>query len=370
MLNKYSDTLRLIRNTISKDYFLDKLHYRRRPKTLQLYISSRCNSCCASCNIWKQDEQNEIDAMQLEKVLFDSFFEKVTIVDFHGGEITMVSSFFKCLDAILTLKSLKIIKISSNGFEPDKLLSLLSASQEVCRKHNVKLYFTLYVNGYKNIHEEFIGVPGCFLNTQIVLSELKSHPSKYADKIYISSTLSKQNIAFVCQTEEYLKKFPFEINYRVAVPNKRDYTDGQDDTFSILHDKYSLMLATEFFYERYRDFKQNRFKNYCYYFFLKNKGKGRLCQCSFLYRDVTIDENLNLYLCEASNSIGNLNNDSATNLAFSRTMIERTLNQYAHCSKCTHNISVLPTFTGLFSYLLFKIKHLSDWVYKFEFLAR
>jgi len=323
-----------------------------------------------SCNIWKQDEHSEIDAIQLKKVLLDSFFEKVTTVVFHGGEITMVSSFLNCLNAILMLKSLKIVRISSNGLDPDKLFSLLSASKEICRKHNVKLYFTLYVNGYKNIHEEFMGVPGCFQNTQRVLQELKNHPSEYADEIYISSTLSKQNIAFVCQTEEYLKKFPFETSYRVAVPNKRNYTDGQDDTFSVLHDKYSLMLATEFFYERYRDFKQDRFKNYCYYYFLKNKGRRRLCQCSFLYRDVTIDENLNLYLCEASNSVGNLKNDTATNIASSRIMKEETLNQFAHCSKCIHNTSDSPTFKGLFSYLLFKVNHLSDWVYKFEFLAR
>ncbi len=370
MLNKYNDIFRLIGNTFSKVYFLDKLHCRLRPNTLQLYVSSRCNSCCVSCNIWKQGEQNEIDAKQLEKVLHDSFFEKVTTVDLHGGEITMVSSFNKCLNAILTLKSLKIIKISSNGVEPDKLLSLLSASKEVCHKHNVKLHFTLYVNGYKNIHEEFLGVFGCSLNTQRILSELKSHPSEYADEIYVSSTLSKQNIAFIYQTEEYLKKFPFETSFRVAVPNHKNYTDGQDDTFSVLHDKYSWMLATEFFYGRYRDFKQNRFKNYCNYYFLKNKGKGRLCQCSFLYRDVTIDEKMNLYLCEASNSVGNLKNDSATKLASSKNMKEETLNQFAHCSKCIHNMSDSPTFKGLFSYLLFKFKHLSDWVYKFEFLAR
>ncbi len=369
MLNKYSDILRLIKNTFSKDYFLDKFHYRRRPNTLRLYMPSSKNSHCVTCK-GEQDNKIEIYPVQLEKVLSDSFFEKITMVDIHGGEITMVSDFLNCLNSLLTLKSLKVVKMSSNGLEPDKLLNLLSISKDICRKHNVKLYFTLFVEGYKNIHEELLGVPGCFLCTHRVLQELKSHPNEYADEVVIESTLSKHNIAFTCQTEEYLKKYPFDINYSLAVPNKRSYSDRQDNFFSVLHDKYSLMLTTEFFYAKYRDYKQERFKNYCCYYFLKNKGKGRLCQCSYLYKDVLIDENLNFYLCETANAIGNLKNESATELASSNKMKVETLKQSAQCNKCFHNMSDSPTLKGLFSYLLFKFNHLSDWVYKFEFLAR
>ncbi len=372
MLEKYKDILKLIKRSFSKDFFLDLFRIRRKPRTLQLPITSRCNSRCVTCNIWKLKERNDIDPGLLEKALSDPFFDEITAVGMNGGEVTMVPDFMEILKVVLTLKKLQAIYIISNGLYPDKLFKLLTESKKICNSRNVKLCFALSVDGYGNVHEEIRGIPKCFERTKRILDELKTNSLQYADEISIGCTLSKKNIAYVYQTDEFLKNYPFEVNFHLAVPNKRIQTFEDAADYYILNDKYSSMLASEFYYDKYNNApKKDRFRYFCQYYFLINKGKSRLCRCSSLYQDVTIDENLNFYLCAtASDAIGNLKTESASSLACSKRIKDEEKKVALKCDECIHYVYDIPTPKGLLRYFSYKYKKLFDWEYKFEILTK
>ena len=60
------------------DVFVYSLKIRTKPKTLQLPITSRCNSRCKTCNVWKTKERIDIDPEQLKRALEDSYFSNIT----------------------------------------------------------------------------------------------------------------------------------------------------------------------------------------------------------------------------------------------------------------------------------------------------
>ena len=118
--------------------------------------------------------------------------------------------------------------------------------------------FTLSVDGYGHTHELIRGVPNCFTRTKQILDEFKRNKSVYASNISIGSTISKNNIANIIETECFLNEYPFPVQYHLAVPNNRIHT-LHDYDYYVIKDKHAMMLAAEYFYSK----------------FLNTKGDGR-----------------------------------------------------------------------------------------------
>ena len=79
---------------------------REKPHVLQMPITSRCNSCCVTCNVWKHHERTDIDAAVLKDALKDPFFSEVQSVGINGGEFSLVPNFMAILEALTSLPSL------------------------------------------------------------------------------------------------------------------------------------------------------------------------------------------------------------------------------------------------------------------------
>ena len=65
---------------LGKEEILNTFKIRRKPKVIQMPITSRCNSRCVTCNIWKEHTKTDINPEQLKKVLSSSFFSDVIMV--------------------------------------------------------------------------------------------------------------------------------------------------------------------------------------------------------------------------------------------------------------------------------------------------
>lgn len=314
-------------------------HKREKPLVIQMPITSRCNSRCKTCNIWKSKSTNDIDPIALEKALSDPFFDIVQTVGVNGGEITLVPNFLDVLKAILTLPSLHNVYLISNGLLPEKLYSYMSKAKTLCNDKKVYLHLCLSVDGYGDVHDIVRGVPGAFVRTKTILDEFKKDYHLYCHSFSIGSTISKYNIGFIRETENFLNNYPFPIEYHLAVPNRRIGTYNDYEDYYVLQDEESRLLAAEYFFTQYLQETNNREKQrlFAIYYFLKNKGKKRLCCCDYLDRDVTIDENLNLRLCAtASGVIGNLKNESATKIIASNKTRKARQEIKKRCDTCIH----------------------------------
>ena len=76
---------------------------------------------------------------------------------------------------------------------------------------------------------------------------------------------------------------------------KGTYTDAD---YSVLNDKRNSLLAQEYFYGKFKygDSFKSKFRCFVSYYYLKKQGKKRIVPCQYLRRDITIDENLNMFL--------------------------------------------------------------------------
>lgn len=337
------------------------LHIRQKPRVIQLPITSRCNSRCVTCNVWKHKDNIDINPEKLRQTFADPYFNKVNSVGVNGGELTMVPNLADIIDAVLALPSLKFIYVISNGLLPDKLLETLKMIKQKANARGVSLSLQLSVDGIGTIHETTRGVPGCFPRTLRILDTLKEHQSDYCDLFSVGCTISRSNVAHLRQVTEFFKNYPFEIYYHLAVPNKRIHTFDKSDYY-VFNNERDRLLAEEFFFERMysqsarKDFLK-KFQYFSTYYFLKNGGKGRLSTCNYTLRDLTIDENLNLYLCAtASDSLGNLNDSSARAL-LKKTESKKVLADVkSECDACIH-YSNAPNLRGLIVFVKYLIKN-------------
>lgn len=357
---------------LGKEETLDTLRIRRKPRTLQMPITSKCNSRCVTCNIWKEHGKIDINPQKLKEVLANPFFSEVRSVGLNGGELTLVPNFFEIVDAVFSLPKLKSIHLISNGLLPNKLLPLLEQVKKLCDKRKIQMGFTLSVDGVGEIHEHIRGVPKCFERTQKILEEFKQHPNKYYSNGVIGCTLSKYNIYYVREMDNFFNNYPMTVEWHIAVPNKRIHTFYEADNYYILNDEKARLLATEFFYEKMchtHSFK--KFRWFAQYYFLLNSGKGRLAQCSYKYRDITIDENLFIYLCAtASEKVGDLNTESVNKIKKENRFNREASNITQHCDQCIHYIYNNPTFKGMWIFFKYILRERLKWNKKFEYLAK
>ncbi len=364
--------LYLVKQYFSRENLLDVFGIRRKPEVLQLPITSRCNSRCVTCNVWKQKEIVDIDPVKLKEILQDPYFSKVKDVGINGGEITLVPNFEEILNSVLTLKNIRAIYLISNGLLPNKLLPLLESAKKKCNDCGVKLCITISIDGIDEVQANIRGVPNCFSRSLLLLDSFKNDPNRYADRISIGCTLSKNNIPYVVQTDEFLKQYPFYVQYHLAVPNKRIHTFNDAASYYILNDEHSRLLAEEFFLGKFYETSwTDCYSYFCQYYFLKSRGKVRLSSCSFKYRDITIDENLKFYLCAtASDEIGDGNKDIISKVVSSDRYRKVHKDVMEHCDSCIHYISNVPTLKGLYYLLLTGFQGRWDWHYKFKIITK
>ncbi|MDD3037279.1 radical SAM protein [Bacteroides sp.] len=349
-------------------------HIRRKPVVIQMPVTSRCNSRCKTCNIWEIKEKSDIDPDTLRKVLQDDYFSEVRSVGINGGELTLIKHPEEIINALLVLKKLDYIHIISNGLLPDRLLSLLEKIKQITVKHNVKLGLTLSVDGVGSVHDEVRGIKNCFERTKKLMDELAQNSKCYCDVMDIGCTLSRYNIPYVQQTDSFFSGYPFTITYHLAVPNKRIYTFDRYDYY-VLEDERSNLLATEFFYGKFLKTsfsKQARikFRYFANYYFLKKKGYGRLSQCSYLNRDVTIDENLDIFLCAtASDRIENLQKKTPAELYKQGSFDEMQRQTSQYCNTCIHYVD-LPNLKGVVLFMCEILNYRWSWGNKYKFLSK
>lgn len=343
-------------------YLADFFHIRRKPRTLQLPITSKCNSRCLTCNIWKHRERTDIDVEKLKDVLSNPYFSKVTGVGINGGEPTLHSQFVDVVKTVLTLPKLRSIFVISNCINADKLLGYLQEIYPLCKEKNVKLHLQISIDGVGEVHNFVRGINVSFDRSIKVLNELSRDKSLYLDDFDIGCTISKHNVDYLAQIEDYFSDYDVPVYYHLAVPNKRIH-NFEDAPFSVLTDKHATQMAREFFMMRSAKAsgRLEKVRSYLIYLYLSGHTKKRLFLCNYLHQDITINENLDTFLCAtASDKVGSLK-EGVPSCQQYNSLIKSTK---THCDTCIHYANV-PNLRGFYTYFRFKLRTY-HWIKKFQ----
>lgn len=329
-------------------YFLQTvLKKRTSPRVLQLPITSRCNSRCVTCNIWRAPDKNDLDAAALKQAFQDPFFRKIEVVGVNGGEPSLYRNREELIDALFTLRKLKRVHFISNALATEPLLQLMRTVKQKCSERGIKVYLTVSIDGVGIVHNGVRGVNDGFSRTLKTVRALKENQQEYCDKLDVGCTLSNRNIEYVQETECFLKFLGIDAYYHPAVPNKRLH-NFQETDFSLVVNTRSRQLATEYFYCRYKNSSglRHKLRSFLIYYYLLHKGRGRLAGCQYLRDNITLSETGDLFLCAtASDRIGNLKEISASALLGSGAFEKEEKKIEPYCPTCVHYI-VFPSLKG------------------------
>lgn len=343
---------------------------RLKPRVLQMPITGRCNSRCVTCNIWK-DQTNavELDPIALKEVLKDPFFNEVLLVGINGGEPSTYRNIEQLIDSLFVLKKLNRIHVISNGIIANRLMAMMEVIKTKCETRGILVYLTISIDGVGDTHNKIRGVQGVFEKTVATIKAISENKSKYCDVLDIGTTLSNENITRAVEIETFNESLGVPAYYHPAVPNKRLHNFDEKQEFNIMNSERSRLLATEYFYGKFKEGKglRTRLRAFLTYYYLKNGGTKRLAGCNYLRGDVTITENLDMYLCAtASNKVGNLKEKSATEWLKNGAMKREELIVQKQCDTCVHYI-VLPSVKGFVLFIIELLKP-SIWI-KYKIMA-
>lgn len=327
-------------------------HIRLKPRVLQFPITGRCNSRCTTCNVWAEKDKSEVNIEELTKRIQSEYFNKVESVGINGGEPFLHTNIAGVISVLLLLDKIKSIYIISNGLLTDRTLENLEVIKKLCEDKNVKIYLTISIDGIDEIHDKVRGIKGAFGKSFNTINRINENRTKYCDTLTVGYTISNNNIFDMVESQVFFNKNKLASNFHLAVPNKRIGTFSSAD-YSVLKNPRSKMLATEFFYSRFKYEKsfRNKMVYFLNYYYLKNDGKIRVSNCEYLLRDITIDQNLDLYLCAtASNKIGSLKDNSLDYYVKNKCLDKEKNNIKKLCSQCGHYISK-PTVRGFIEFI-------------------
>ena len=344
--------------------FDELLPTRKKPIVLQMPITSRCNSRCVTCNVWRHHERADIDDVVLKKALEDPFFSQVQSVGLNGGEFSLVPRFKEVLDALTSLPRLKNVYFISNGIACQRIKEYMQYAKAFFSEKNIRVSLCISIDGYGRTHDKVRGVEGNFARSIQLIKEISMNRTLYCDQLTLGYTLSRFNVEKVSEIDSLLSEYSIPLDIHLAVPNKRIGTFSDADRYSVLSDDNARQLAAEFFFSRFLETKDLRAKAryYANYYYLCHYGKGRLSKCLFRFRDITIDENLNMSLCAtASDPVGSLKEASASVIAKSlQTKKEARRLLRECCDYCIHYSYYPLTIKGRFLFARAVVKQQSS----------
>lgn len=229
-------------------------------KSLNLMVTNKCNGACNMCNIWKSKKNSDLNLESLKKFLTLPELSELEDLSISGGEPMLKNDIYDFSRYLIqNLPSLKTFFINTNGLLPERTMELAKILKEETKlfNSNLKIYFSVSVEGPKEIHET---IRGRSYDLSIkTISLLKSLSSKNFEVI-ISMTLQRHNYKFINQTSVLAKSLNCGFSFRFVdfSDNYYDNVDSDDlalsknEVVDILKKNKKFFKTDRFFQVLYR----------------------------------------------------------------------------------------------------------------------
>jgi MoaA/NifB/PqqE/SkfB family radical SAM enzyme len=271
---------------------------------------------------------------EIEKVLNNKLFSKVTSVGINGGEPFLRNDIDECIEVIVrSLPLLKNIFIISNGYFSERITDSLQRIKKITSDHDVKLTVSFSVDGVKDMQDKMRGRKHAFENINKTLDIIALDPEAYCDYLNIVCTITKINVYNLPEVELWAQKRNLNVSYNIATINERIENHDRVNDFSIFTEKRAQLMAAEFFLAHYR--KTGIEKYYGLYLFALSQK--RYSDCSYKRNDgVTVTPNGDLCFCAThSKVLGNCLTEDAFALYHLNSKYHKEIRKH-YCQSCSH----------------------------------
>lgn len=248
------------------------------------------------CNIWRKEQASELNLEQIE-----SFFRKsnrFSWIGVTGGEPFLRQDLYDVVKIILTnCRELSVIHFATNGTLTNKILEV---TENIIRykSNNVRVLFTLSIDGPPHLHDEIRGIEGAWLKCIDTFKELRKIKHIQAR---IGITLSHFNfdkfpIIFKSLKVEYpLLRFD---DITINVFHRSSFYYCNDNMMELDYQKFVSHIDAILRIDRER-FTINNFLRRRYLKLYKNYTQNKKCplRCQALSSSCVLDPQGDIYPC-------------------------------------------------------------------------
>ena len=189
-----------------------------KPTVLSYLITSHCNSHCITCNIWKDETVDRIDADSLKRILESPLFSDIEHVGISGGEPSTFEDLYVHIQTIISsLPKLQTISITSNSINSDFWIKNLLKISDLCKNNNIYFQLNLSLDGIGKIHEQIRGTKGNYSSFQQVRQFVHDHKIPYQ----LHTTVNRYNVYQLPGILDFAIETHSPIIFRLASPISR-----------------------------------------------------------------------------------------------------------------------------------------------------
>lgn len=171
------------------------------PKYCNFILTTRCNSRCRFCNIWKSNGK-DLPLKTIKRMFSDPFLKQLKWIQLTGGEPFLYGDLVPLVKFLSKRFNNPEIWIPTNGVLTRHICKSVSEMPK-----NVGI--TVSIDGREVVHDEIRGIR-CYKNA---LATIK-HLSEFRAKVSIGFTISSVNYKEISHVYELAKRLRVGFSYR------------------------------------------------------------------------------------------------------------------------------------------------------------
>ena len=169
-------------------------------------ITSKCDSKCKTCNIWKQKSGDDLTKEEWKKIIRNIGNAPLWIT-ITGGNQFLREDLSEIVGYILKYNRPRIINFPVSGTLPKLVVEQIKKVLIEIKGKRVKLILNISLDGINELHDNIRGVKGAFKKTIKTFKELKKLQEKYPNLIIgIYTIISKYNVKHINEVMDFITK--------------------------------------------------------------------------------------------------------------------------------------------------------------------
>ncbi len=169
-------------------------------------VTSRCNSKCKTCGIWKEQVKKDLSPRVVEVALKDLDYSLLWVV-LSGGE----PSLHPCLDKIIRIilsANVSSISLVTNGFLPRYWSELIRSVSSDFTSVKTNLNISVSIDGLPEIHDDIRGIKGAFANAwESFRLLLRLSEEKPWLNVFLNYTISSYNVGHFSEFLDFISAY-------------------------------------------------------------------------------------------------------------------------------------------------------------------
>ncbi len=307
------------------------------PREWLFPVTYRCNARCRMCNIWQSDAGHELSVSDWRTVLKDPLFKTIQAVNLTGGEPTLRQDLPELTEVLIErLPALQRLTVTTNALQPERVAAQGESLLKLCQPRGIRLFVGVSLDGIGSMHDEMRNIPGAFERVQASLARLRPLAARGL-RTGLNCTLTRHNAHQAESIRQWAADQGLPVNFIVASFSSSYYgnLDSEEDLsldagqreqiaefLSGLASKAPIgELAAYFYADAAR---------------MLRCGTTRQTPCIFQKDAFLLDARGDLQYCMYSRVLGNVQQQSASELYFAAPNLEHRRDVVAHhCANCT-----------------------------------